>query len=74
MLYWLEHGQADLALMHYPNDYQDLELDFLAQENVIMAVNQNDPLLQKMRHPHVRGKSSILPPRNFFYFGMRHLS
>lgn len=33
-IYWLEHGQADLALMHYPNDYQDLELDFLAQENV----------------------------------------
>ena len=68
MLYWLEHGQADLALMHYPNDYQDLELDFLAQENVIMAVNQNDPLLQKMRHPPRPGEIQHLTTEEFLLF------
>lgn len=53
MLFWLEHGQADFALMHYPNDFQNLDMEFLAQENVLMAVNQEDPLLKKLPYyPH----------------------
>ncbi|WP_308588875.1 LysR family transcriptional regulator [uncultured Oscillibacter sp.] len=68
MLHWLEHGQADLALMHYPNDYQNLELDFLSQENVIMVVNQNDPLLQKMAHPPRPGEIQHLSTEEFLLF------
>ena len=68
MLYWLEHGQADFALMHYPNDFQNLEMDFLAQENVIMLANQNDPILKKLSHIPSPGKIHHLSTEEFLLF------
>lgn len=68
MQFWLEHGQADFALMHHPNDFQNLEMEFLAQENVLMAVNQRDPLLRKLPYEPRPGEVYHLNKDEFLLF------
>jgi LysR family transcriptional activator of glutamate synthase operon len=48
MASWLEHDKVDFALMHQPNSFQGIEMEVLAQENVLFVVNGGEPLLEQI--------------------------
>ncbi len=68
MAYWLEHDQADIALMHHPNPFQHLTMQPLAQENVLVAVNPSNPILRKLALPITPGIVQHLSTEEFLLF------
>ena len=60
MAYWLEHDQADIALMHYPNSFHNLDMKVLAQENVLLITEPSNPILKKLNRPITPGKAQHL--------------
>ena len=68
MASWLEHDKVDFALMHQPNSFQGIEMEVLAQENMLFAVNGRDPLLKQIRGCPAMGEVGHMSVEDFLLF------
>jgi len=68
MLNWLEHDVVDFTLMHYPNSFHGISMEFIADENIVFMVNAANPILKQIKTPCVPGKIGHMSIDDFCLF------
>ena len=65
MVNWLEHDQADIALINTPNQFQNLQMDVLVQEKVVYCLHKDIPALDRLSCRPVAGRLQHMDSEEF---------